>query len=334
MDSRFRNTISIRDNSLYLSPELREIINTEQDIAYDLIKSDVYSLGLIFLEMASLTSFTVRINPNNATQVIKDVINSIRYDQETKDLLCYMLEDNPSLRPTFSNIFCNFSTKKILNINNEENKINIKIINKSERKEKKIKNKEENKIKNNEANKKEIYEENEIKNNEENKQEIYEENKQEIYEENKQESYDEIYVENYEEIYEENEQEIYEENKTKNNEENKQEIYEENQNFEVTSFQEILIQEEVCKIQFGVFYKCLIKSSNVVVGAKVYNLEKKNIDIIKLEQKIIQMTSDRRSFLKFYGFFIENNKYYLIIEFISNSLFKVITQTPNDILSN
>ncbi|CAG9332724.1 unnamed protein product [Blepharisma stoltei] len=98
---------TIAGTPLYLSPKLRESymgfhygMNANSS-KHDPFKSDVYSLGLTFLYMASLIDVTDLTDLKILKYKTAQRINELRYSQRLKDFLSYMLEYDEAKRPSF-----------------------------------------------------------------------------------------------------------------------------------------------------------------------------------------------------------------------------------------
>lgn len=76
------------------------------------LKSDIYSLGLLFLELETWKSF----NPDNYTNVRSGVLGKLKYLKKSKlkDLITIMLKENPEDRPNICQVI--FHIQKILYI--------------------------------------------------------------------------------------------------------------------------------------------------------------------------------------------------------------------------
>ena len=98
---------TIAGTPLYLSPLLRVHFMQYQGglssktCQHDPIKSDVYSLGLTFLQMASLEGVEDLINLQTLGVTIYNRLCSLPYSNWTKELLSDMLQVEERSRPTF-----------------------------------------------------------------------------------------------------------------------------------------------------------------------------------------------------------------------------------------
>ena len=102
-DSNCAMTLS--GTPLYLSPILRNVMDTRSDpfaIKHNVYKSDVYSLGITFLYMASLKTVDDLSNLDNLEEKIQERINELpnNYPQ-IKEILRKMLMVDEDLRPDF-----------------------------------------------------------------------------------------------------------------------------------------------------------------------------------------------------------------------------------------
>jgi hypothetical protein len=84
----------------YLSPELQKIKNNEQPRYFNIEKSDVYSLGLVFYQMLTYE----KVNGVKNKKLHAKIESLTFISQETKDYLLSMLARNPKKRPTFSEV--------------------------------------------------------------------------------------------------------------------------------------------------------------------------------------------------------------------------------------
>jgi len=102
---------TIAGTPLYLSPLLRQqFMNYNMGMGngncqHDPVKSDVYSLGLTFLQMASFKGVSDLINLQNLDTNIWLRINELGYSNWTKSLLWDMLQLEEFRRPTFRQLF-------------------------------------------------------------------------------------------------------------------------------------------------------------------------------------------------------------------------------------
>ncbi|CAG9321864.1 unnamed protein product [Blepharisma stoltei] len=105
---------------LFLSPKLKALYSSSQNnlykAKYDPFKSDVYSLGLTFLYMASLKKLDELADLNALKYKTALRIYDLRYSQRVKDLLWYMLEDDEAKRPNFINLEDAFVISAVKNI--------------------------------------------------------------------------------------------------------------------------------------------------------------------------------------------------------------------------
>ncbi|OMJ93083.1 hypothetical protein SteCoe_4027 [Stentor coeruleus] len=438
-------SIAFRNDNFYYSPEILKknsgIIDT-----YNPMKSDVYSLGLIFLHMASLSPMPNFLNLNSLPETIIKRINEIEYDDSIKNFLALMLTYDFTKRPTFNRLRykipfsykentyknivgiqsgvksrrdfsapnlkkSNYNNKKsgdeeqkVNNLNRVDKKNNFFIPQKIEKKKEEISvNKGENKdvyefkkpndlekvlpkknnlFYNSEAKLPEIPKKienclKEIPKKIENclKQEIpkkaenclmpgkvanfnfspFPQKIGNIYQDKNEEEKknaneivfpgpipknismgdnslnkgseikDEKIIVKVEERIEEEKINIARKiNEDKNA---KSEIKEIN---EVQIFEEIIGNANNdpmwnCKVK-----KCKILKSNTIAAAKIYEITEKNFTSITFEKDLMEKCSLKPSFLKFYGSFLDQDKFYMIIEYVPRSLQDFI----NDKLSN
>mmetsp|Transcript_22739 Transcript_22739/g.22485 ORF Transcript_22739/g.22485 Transcript_22739/m.22485 type:complete len:226 (+) Transcript_22739:297-974(+) len=99
---------TIAGTPLYLSPKLREAymnfncgLLSSNSAKHDPFKSDVYSLGLTFLYMASLKELNDLVDLKTVKYKISQRISELRYSERVKDLLTYMLEIEEAKRLSF-----------------------------------------------------------------------------------------------------------------------------------------------------------------------------------------------------------------------------------------
>ena len=79
--------------------------NPEGKVRHNPVKSDVFSLGLTFIHMASLRIPTgLNDLKGNIVETISKSINELSYSQVIKNLLTNMLEVEETRRPTFTEL--------------------------------------------------------------------------------------------------------------------------------------------------------------------------------------------------------------------------------------
>jgi serine/threonine protein kinase len=112
--------MTLAGTPLYLSPKLREayicyISNQRTTLEHDSFKSDVYSLGLTFLFMATLRDLSSIVNypRERRWNEIETIINNIQYNNDFKVSLKWMLQEDEEKRCDFiqlkdSLISCDF----------------------------------------------------------------------------------------------------------------------------------------------------------------------------------------------------------------------------------
>lgn len=99
--------MQLRGTPLYLSPALRaKYINSmsteeRQSVSHNPYKSDVYSLGISFLEMAKLEQPTHLATLESLDEKIKEAIRSIPYSETVRKILGVMLPVEEEQRPDF-----------------------------------------------------------------------------------------------------------------------------------------------------------------------------------------------------------------------------------------
>ena len=100
---------SIQGTDGYFSPELQESWNRFKNnagprkILFNPSKSDVYSLGLLFLQMATFQSVG-NLNTSEKQLDLNSMIDRLDYSAVFKDLVSAMLQYNVESRPTFSRL--------------------------------------------------------------------------------------------------------------------------------------------------------------------------------------------------------------------------------------
>jgi hypothetical protein len=88
----------------YMSPQQRKIITGETQ-GYNAFKSDVYSLGLTTLSLASMTLFAMPWPLNSLKSTARAKVQELGYSAELKNLLLAMLEEREETRPTMQEVF-------------------------------------------------------------------------------------------------------------------------------------------------------------------------------------------------------------------------------------
>lgn len=110
---------TIAGTPLYLSPEVRKaysdhlVGNTLQNFSHDPFKSDIYSLGLTFLFMASLRECTDLLHMTDLELKTQNRINELNYYPNLKNILFKMLKFNKDERISFNELFENLKPKNI-----------------------------------------------------------------------------------------------------------------------------------------------------------------------------------------------------------------------------
>lgn len=101
---------SIKGTPLYLSPELRDGYNNfceriaPNSLAYSPYKSDVYSLGLVFLYMSTLEKIDHNFSNLSTLQSLLDSKLLLIENARIRTILSKMLTIDPELRPDFENL--------------------------------------------------------------------------------------------------------------------------------------------------------------------------------------------------------------------------------------
>lgn len=105
--SKIRETI--QGSPFFLSPELkreyaRMLQSGIQPVHYDPVRSDVYSLGVTMLEMASLEQPTGLVNLQNLKEETYRLLVSLEQYPHLQPYLAWMMEEDVEKRPTFIEI--------------------------------------------------------------------------------------------------------------------------------------------------------------------------------------------------------------------------------------
>jgi serine/threonine protein kinase len=101
---RLNSSKSLVGTPVYFSPlcaeaYLKHQLGGETRVSHNMYKSDVFSLGLTFLRMASLSS--IRGLNCSPQALIEDRITGISYSQQVRSLLHFMLRVDENVRPDF-----------------------------------------------------------------------------------------------------------------------------------------------------------------------------------------------------------------------------------------
>lgn len=237
--------------------------------SYDPLKADVYSLGIIFLEMCSFEILEHSRDTKELKRKTESRINKINYSQNIKNILNLMLNVDPKLRPTFCNLLR-------ICIRNITSKINLK--KESPKPLKKITS---------------------------------------IQEEEKKSISDYIDMGNTSKFVMTPEIEPKITLKRLNTI-TRDEPIEKQKNKLIRNFNEIELNQIIHyvpnKDRKVEIYTCNIIETRVEVAAKVYTLSDRLVNVAESEKNIYKELSGNDAFLKFYGSFIYDNKYYIIIE--------------------
>ncbi|OMJ95186.1 hypothetical protein SteCoe_1565 [Stentor coeruleus] len=111
---------TIAGTPLYLSPEVRKAYsdhlmgNTLYNFSHDPFKSDVYSLGLTFLYMASLRECTDLLQMGDLEIKTQNRINELERYPSLKNILSKMLAFNKDQRISFSELFEEIKPKTVV----------------------------------------------------------------------------------------------------------------------------------------------------------------------------------------------------------------------------
>lgn len=107
------DSFSIAGTPAYLSPVLRSAyqknyMNNGVEVAlkHNAYKSDVYSLGLVFLCMASLKLYTQleTLDNDQHYEILANIYHSLQYGRSVKDLIFWMMRFDEGSRPDFTEI--------------------------------------------------------------------------------------------------------------------------------------------------------------------------------------------------------------------------------------
>ena len=86
----------------FLSPQVkRGLVQNQSRVVHEVVKSDVYSLGLTFLSMAKLESPASMTRVQSLPRVTAEVTASLVYGDSIKNVLRWMLQEDEGQRPDF-----------------------------------------------------------------------------------------------------------------------------------------------------------------------------------------------------------------------------------------
>ena len=86
----------------YMSAELRTGMRQgAQRVIHDMVKSDVYSLGLTLLVLANLQPPAMGLDSEKQVERVQQIVTSLAYSEQVKWLLWEMVNPDCELRPTF-----------------------------------------------------------------------------------------------------------------------------------------------------------------------------------------------------------------------------------------
>ena len=105
---------NVRGTRVYSSPQLCMVLDSNSKIKrlrIDYEKSDVFSLGMVFLELASQESCLKMNDPSEHSQLIKKV-NNLNLQPELRDIIKSMLDLDSNERPCFLEILNRISLIK------------------------------------------------------------------------------------------------------------------------------------------------------------------------------------------------------------------------------
>lgn len=112
-------TLDIKSDNCYLSPEVRDILANGNSGKYNPSKSDVYVLGLIFLNMASLYLAKDITKMKGMKKENSERISELNYSDTVKNILTDMLRIQAKTRPGFSSIFSKYFLIKKNDLNSK-----------------------------------------------------------------------------------------------------------------------------------------------------------------------------------------------------------------------
>ncbi|OMJ69085.1 hypothetical protein SteCoe_33285 [Stentor coeruleus] len=375
-------SVSFNENNFYYSPEALQNFSGNLE-SFNPIKSDVYSLGLVFLHMATLgpTMNFTSLKP----EVIKKKIEEINYDSLIKKILLNMLIHNFERRPSFSAIskWINKNSKEIkvtntnkklknerssLALNMPAEKLKIQIPNfKTPRSYMKINYaKEEKKIENFNENDQDlkqkgfaVYDEEEKDSDSSKTERLSKQESNTSSPINKQKSnilpgkevkmgfsshlkMSPNKIENLEENKEKKPEseniniiipEIELENVEKINSSKEKKCV-------VNKINDVEILEEIVSVVKNdnpswnsIVKKCLISESNTIAAAKIYKITEEIIEAVNFERDLMEKCSFKPSFIGFYGSFIFQDDFYIILEYLPKSLYDFINDKTVDPLN-
>jgi serine/threonine protein kinase/DNA-directed RNA polymerase subunit RPC12/RpoP len=113
--SRIRETM--QGSPFFLSPELKQeyanmLLRGSCNLSYDPIKSDVYSLGVTFLQFVTLETLMELTNLPNLEAETEKLLGKLEYFPHLKMVLAPMLATTADARPTFVDIEAYFEGNK------------------------------------------------------------------------------------------------------------------------------------------------------------------------------------------------------------------------------
>lgn len=95
----------------FLSPQVkRGLTENKSRVVHEVVKSDVYSLGLTFLSMAKLESPASMVRIQSLPRVTAEVTDNIVYGDSIKNVLRWMLQEDERQRPDFISLLQHLRT--------------------------------------------------------------------------------------------------------------------------------------------------------------------------------------------------------------------------------
>ena len=81
----------------------KKVALNEKNLKFKLSKSDVFSLGLVFLKLFTFESLD-GLNDRNSNGQLQQIVNDVVKDANLKNLIGSMLKVNPDERPSFRKV--------------------------------------------------------------------------------------------------------------------------------------------------------------------------------------------------------------------------------------
>ena len=112
----------LQGNSDYTAPEITEMINQHRQTGEFLYsKSDVFSLGLVFLQMITLKNYD-GYNIASRNYELLGIAAGLKYEW-ARSLLYSMLQLDPANRPSFSSCLKNLTVIYTQTVTNQQHKV-------------------------------------------------------------------------------------------------------------------------------------------------------------------------------------------------------------------